>query len=81
MNEIVDILTKKRYIGKMVVILAGYDQDMPRLLRVNFGLSSSRFPEEIMFKCMSPAHVWRSFAGKRISTNILQDRSTTSYVI
>ncbi|RPB19132.1 hypothetical protein L211DRAFT_859181 [Terfezia boudieri ATCC MYA-4762] len=64
-NEIVDILTKKRYIGKMVVILAGYDQDMPRLLRVNFGLSSSLFPEEIMFKCMSPTH--------RISTNILQD--------
>jgi len=79
LNEIVDILTKKKYIGKMVVILAGYDQDMNRLLSVNSGLSS-RFPEEIMFKSMSPAHcveiLCRELEQKRISANILRDTNS-----
>jgi hypothetical protein len=52
-NEIVDILTKPKYAAKMIVILAGYDQDMNKLLAVNAGLSS-RFPEEILFRNMSP---------------------------
>ena len=36
-NELVDILTKPKFLGKMVVILAGYDDDMNRLLSVNPG--------------------------------------------
>ena len=48
-DEIVDCLTKDRYKGKLLVILAGYDNDMNHLLSVNPGLSS-RFPEEIIFK-------------------------------
>ncbi|KAF4974312.1 hypothetical protein FZEAL_8771 [Fusarium zealandicum] len=51
--EIIDIMTRPRYAGNMVVILAGYDQDMERLLRTNSGLRS-RFPTIVKFKSMAP---------------------------
>ena len=52
MDEIVALLTNKNFMGKMMVILAGYDQDINRLMNVNTGLSS-RFPETINFQNMS----------------------------
>ncbi|KAJ7707709.1 P-loop containing nucleoside triphosphate hydrolase protein [Mycena rosella] len=52
-DELVGILTQPRFQSKVVVILAGYDQDMNRLMSVNTGLSS-RFPEEIVFPNMDP---------------------------
>lgn len=52
-DEVVDCLTKERYKGKMLVILAGYEEEINCLLRVNPGLSS-RFPEEIMFQHLTP---------------------------
>ncbi|MCJ1427130.1 hypothetical protein MMC29_005033 [Sticta canariensis] len=52
-NELVDSLTKPTYKGKIVVILAGYAEQINHLIAVNPGLSS-RFPEEITFKNMSP---------------------------
>ena len=52
-NELVDSLTRTEYMSKVVVILAGYNDDMDRLLRINPGLSS-RFPEEIPFHNMKP---------------------------
>ena len=52
-NELVDQLTKPKFAGKLIVILAGYDDDMNRLLAINAGLSS-RFPEEIVFSNMQP---------------------------
>jgi len=52
-DELVDIMTQERFRSKIVVILAGYDQDMNKLMTVNTGLSS-RFPEEIVF-CNMPA--------------------------
>lgn len=51
-DELVDSLTKPQFFGKLVVILAGYSENMNRLLKVNPGLSS-RFPEEIIFQNMS----------------------------
>jgi len=48
-DEIVDLVTKPAYKGRMVIILAGYDDDMNRLLRCNAGLSS-RFQEEVNFE-------------------------------
>ena len=57
-NEMVDLLTKPKYRGKLIVILAGYDADMNKLLAVNTGLSS-RFPEEIVFHNMAPEHCLR----------------------
>ncbi|KAM0545415.1 hypothetical protein ACHAPJ_011320 [Fusarium lateritium] len=55
LGEIVDIMTKPKYAGNMVVILAGYDDDMERLLRTNSGLRS-RFPTIINFTSMTPEH-------------------------
>ena len=52
-SELVDQVTKPEFSGKMVIVLAGYDKDINRLISVNPGLSS-RFPEQINFKNMSP---------------------------
>lgn len=49
----VDCLTKEKYKGRILVILAGYNDDINRLLSVNRGLAS-RFPEEIVFTNMTP---------------------------
>jgi hypothetical protein len=54
-DELVDNITKPKFAGKMVIILAGYDNDMNNLLRVNEGLSS-RFADEISFPSLSSAH-------------------------
>ncbi|KAJ3930107.1 MAG: P-loop containing nucleoside triphosphate hydrolase protein [Lentinula lateritia] len=54
-DEIVGLLTKEEFMSKLVVILAGYDDDMNRLMAVNTGLSS-RFPETIVFKNMGHMH-------------------------
>lgn len=53
MDELVDNMTKLKFAGKMIIILAGYDNDMNQLLRVNEGLSS-RFADEISFPSLSP---------------------------
>ena len=54
MDELVGILTHEKFRGKLIVILAGYDQEMNDLLQVNTGLTS-RFPEEIVFPNIPPA--------------------------
>jgi hypothetical protein len=53
MDELVGLLTDEKFRGKLIVILAGYDQEMNDLLQVNTGLSS-RFPEEIIFPNIAP---------------------------
>ncbi|XDG05119.1 hypothetical protein ABKA04_004734 [Annulohypoxylon sp. FPYF3050] len=52
-GEMVALLTQERYHNKIVVILAGYDGDMNKLLAANPGLSS-RFPQAIDFKNLAP---------------------------
>ncbi|KIY65706.1 P-loop containing nucleoside triphosphate hydrolase protein [Cylindrobasidium torrendii FP15055 ss-10] len=47
-DEIVTLLTDEAFKGKLIVILAGYDDDMNALLASNRGLSS-RFTEEVTF--------------------------------
>ena len=53
-DELVDSITKLQFKGKVVVILAGYTQDIDRLLQINRGLAS-RFPGEVNFNNMTPA--------------------------
>ena len=53
MDELVDCLTKPKFAQKLVVILAGYDKDIDRLMSMNPGLTS-RFPETVMFKHLNP---------------------------
>ncbi|KUJ21293.1 P-loop containing nucleoside triphosphate hydrolase protein [Mollisia scopiformis] len=54
-SELVDLLTKPKYHGKLIVILAGYTAEMNTLLSTNPGLAS-RFPEEIHFPSLGPDH-------------------------
>lgn len=48
-DELVDSVTKEKYAKKLIIILAGYEKDMNRLMSVNSGLTS-RFPEVIDFR-------------------------------
>ncbi|KAG9497512.1 hypothetical protein J7337_010373 [Fusarium musae] len=53
-DELVDCVTKPKYHGKLIIILAGYIQDINTLLGINPGMSS-RFPESIDFDPLTPA--------------------------
>ncbi|OJJ44977.1 hypothetical protein ASPZODRAFT_70336 [Penicilliopsis zonata CBS 506.65] len=53
MDEIVDCITKPKFYQKLIIILAGYDADINRLMDTNPGLTS-RFPESIQFPSLSP---------------------------
>ncbi|KAI1385856.1 ATPases of the AAA+ class [Hypoxylon trugodes] len=57
-GEMVDILTQDRFRNKLVVILAGYEKDIDKLLATNPGLSS-RFPETVDFQNLTPAECGR----------------------
>lgn len=46
-------MTKPKFAGKMIIILAGYENDMNKLLGTNEGLNS-RFADEIIFPALSP---------------------------
>jgi AAA+ superfamily predicted ATPase len=52
MDELVDQLTKPEFHQKLVVILAGYEDDISRLMQANAGLSS-RFHEAVTFRHFS----------------------------
>ncbi|KAF3145705.1 hypothetical protein TWF703_006847 [Orbilia oligospora] len=47
-NELVDAVTKPKFMGNLVIILAGYDDGIDNLLALNVGLAS-RFSEVIEF--------------------------------
>ena len=53
MDEIVDCITKPKFAGKLIIILAGYDKDINRLTAINPGLTS-RFPDSIEFGGLNP---------------------------
>lgn len=53
-DELVDSVTKPKYQGKMIIILAGYEKDINTLLAINCGMSS-RFPEVVDFHTMAPS--------------------------
>lgn len=76
-DELVDCITKTQYLNKLVVILAGYDHEINRMLDVNPGLSS-RFSASVNFQKLSPESCYqllrstlekkRKFDTSRIST-------------
>lgn len=61
MDEIVDCLTKPAFAQRLIVILAGYDADINRLMSINPGLTS-RFPETITFRNLHPQECVKLFA-------------------
>ncbi|KAF8854271.1 P-loop containing nucleoside triphosphate hydrolase protein [Acephala macrosclerotiorum] len=69
-SELVDLLTKPKYAGKLIVILAGYSDEMNSLLSTNPGLAS-RFPEEIHFPSLGPDHCLEILKIKLAKTGIL----------
>ncbi|MCJ1288012.1 hypothetical protein MMC26_007365, partial [Xylographa opegraphella] len=73
-NELVDSLTKPRFMGKIVVILAGYEGDMNRLLSTNPGLSS-RFAEEVIFRNMEPAACMTLLEQRLFKTGITVEKA------
>ncbi|VUC25412.1 unnamed protein product [Clonostachys rosea] len=48
-SELVDAVTKPKYSRKLIIVLAGYEEDMDRLMRFNPGMKS-RFATEFTFK-------------------------------
>ncbi|KAJ4320700.1 hypothetical protein N0V84_005764 [Fusarium piperis] len=52
-DELVDSVTKPKYHGKLIIILAGYVEDINTLLNINPGMTS-RFPESIDFDPLCP---------------------------
>jgi hypothetical protein len=52
-DELVDSITKPRFLNKLVIILAGYDREINEMLDVNPGLSS-RFAEAVDFQKLKP---------------------------
>lgn len=51
-DEMVDCITKEKFANKMIIILAGYDADINRLMTINPGLTS-RFPETMTFRALT----------------------------
>lgn len=83
-NELVDSLTKPRFAGKIVVILAGYEDNMNQLLSVNQGLSS-RFPEEVIFTNLEPEKCWellqQNLKKKSIHVDQVETHSSSFEII
>ncbi|KAF4126208.1 Superfamily I DNA and/or RNA helicase [Geosmithia morbida] len=63
LDEIIDAVTKEKYHKKLIIVLAGYDDDINRLLNVNPGLTS-RFPESIDFHGLDPDECFQLLANK-----------------
>ncbi|KAI9769554.1 MAG: hypothetical protein M1840_004032 [Geoglossum simile] len=81
LSELVDSLTKPQFIRKIVVILAGYGDDMNNLLRTNPGLSS-RFPEQVIFENMKPQECL-TLLGRQLKQNgieIAEDTASPQYI-
>jgi len=78
-DEIVSLLTDDRYKAKIIVILAGYDNDINELLAVNRGLSS-RFTEEVIFVNLRPEEclqiLEKEMQKKNITLPGLEDRTS-----
>jgi hypothetical protein len=83
-NELVDTITKPQFAGKLVIILAGYDNDMNDLLRVNEGLSS-RFSEEVVFQSLSANHCLQLLKNELNQRSIgfpsMQDPDMNAYLL
>lgn len=81
MDELVDCLTKPKFSKKLIVILAGYDQDINRLMATNPGLTS-RFPETITFDHLLPDQCLELFQSclkkeDKLDSTIVQPPSVT----
>ncbi|RAL06093.1 P-loop containing nucleoside triphosphate hydrolase protein [Aspergillus ibericus CBS 121593] len=72
-GELVDCMTKPRYARKLVIVLAGYSDGMDRLIHRNPGIRS-RFPTDISFPSMDPAHCFEYLEAQLGRIQISVDR-------
>lgn len=73
-GELVDSLTKPKYARKIIIILAGYSEDMDMLMKSNRGLRG-RFATEVVFPQLSPRQCI-SFLGQLVGKMdiVIRDR-------
>ena len=81
-DELVGLITQPTFKSKLIIILAGYEQDMNKLMSVNTGLSS-RFPHQIVFSNMEARDclkiVLKELTKKTIRFPELEDESSAVY--
>jgi hypothetical protein len=78
MDELVGLMTQDKFKEKMIIILAGYDGDMDRLLEVNQGLRS-RFSEDVFFEALTPQQclkvLWSKLSKNKINIPSLDQQA------
>ena len=81
-DELVGLITQPTFKSKLIIILAGYEEDMNNLMSVNTGLSS-RFPNQIVFRNMEAREclkiVLKELTKKKIRFPELEDESSAVY--
>ncbi|KAF9474773.1 P-loop containing nucleoside triphosphate hydrolase protein, partial [Pholiota conissans] len=81
-DEMVGLVTQPRFKSKLVIILAGYENDMNRLMSVNAGLSS-RFPDQITFENMDAEScisvVRKELMKKNVEVEGIDDSTSVLY--
>ena len=81
-EELVGLITQPTFKSKLIIILAGYEQDMNNLMSVNTGLSS-RFPDQVVFTNMKARDclqvVLKELTKKKIRFPELENESSTVY--
>lgn len=81
-DELVGLLTHESYKGKIIVVLAGYVNEIKQLMQVNTGLAS-RFPEWISFPNMSSKAcidiINKQLAKAKVCVSELLDDTSATY--
>ncbi|KAG1856384.1 P-loop containing nucleoside triphosphate hydrolase protein [Suillus subalutaceus] len=81
-DEVVGLMTNEKFMGKMVIILAGYEKEMNQLLGANPGLSS-RFSEDFILPNMSSIRCLelldKDLRGSKVVVQGLSDPSSSLY--
>jgi len=70
LDELVDLITKPEFMNKIVIVLAGYSDEIEELMKTNPGLAS-RFAEKVVFNPISPDMSCVMLANKLKSDQIV----------
>jgi SpoVK/Ycf46/Vps4 family AAA+-type ATPase len=76
-DELTDSTTKLQYAKKLIIILAGYEKDINRLMSANPGLTS-RFPEVVDFRNLTPAECVALLQQKLKKQKVFLHKKSTS---
>ncbi|KAG2072157.1 P-loop containing nucleoside triphosphate hydrolase protein [Suillus decipiens] len=81
-DEVVGLMTNEKFMGKMVIILAGYEKEMNQLLATNPGLSS-RFSEDFILPNISSSRCLelldKELCRSKVVIHGLSDPSSSLY--